>query len=237
VVLSVGGNDLGFEGLVLQCAFAYGLQSGPCNTAAQAQVNALFAGTMNGVGQAVDRIRAVMSAAGYKPHSYRLILQSYPSPLPRAAEIRYPESDVNARVTVGHCPFYDADLNWTRDSFIPHLAAGLRLVAASHRVEFLDLSNFLQGREVCSKSTQLSTPSNPPSREQSEWVRFIDYPPLLGSLPPLQGDVNESLHPNAYAQRALGRCLTLVWRLGEDRSDDPTLHQRPARACAGTLQR
>lgn len=238
VVLSVGGNDLGFEGLVLQCAFAYGLQSGPCNTAAQAQVNALFAGTMNGVGRALDRIRGVMSATGYKPHSYRLILQSYPSPLPRAAEIRYPESDVNARVTVGHCPFYDADLNWTRDSFIPQLAAGLRFVAASHRVEYLDLSNFLQGREVCSKNSQLATPSSPPNPKRSEWARFIDYPAYLGlPLPPLQGDVNESLHPNGYAQRALGRCLTLVWRLGDDRGDDPVLHQRPPGACAGAFER
>jgi hypothetical protein len=26
-----------------------------------------------------------------------------------------------------------------------------------------------------------------------------------------QGDLQESFHPNAYAQRGLGRCLTLLW--------------------------
>jgi hypothetical protein len=26
-----------------------------------------------------------------------------------------------------------------------------------------------------------------------------------------QGDLQESFHPNAYAERGLGRCLTLLW--------------------------
>jgi hypothetical protein len=26
-----------------------------------------------------------------------------------------------------------------------------------------------------------------------------------------QGDLQESFHPNAYAQRGVGRCLTLLW--------------------------
>jgi lysophospholipase L1-like esterase len=210
VVLSVGGNDLGFAQAIENCAFAYGFGAGPCNASEQALVDSALPGAVAGVGAALDRIRAVLAAAGYARHRYRLVLQSYPSPVPRADEERYAESDFAGRVFTGRCPFYDADLNWARDSLVPQIAAALRSVAATRGVEFLDLRDALQGREVCAKTAQLATPSSPPSPTRSEWVRFIDYPPGL-SLPPLQGDFNESLHPNAYAQRALGRCLTLAW--------------------------
>jgi hypothetical protein len=212
VVLSVGGNDLGFEGLITNCAFAYGLSSGPCNASAQAQVDSAMPGALAGVSAALDKIRAVLTAAGYPGHRYRLVLQSYPSPIPRAAEVRYLESDFAGRLSTGHCPFYDADLNWARDSFVPQLAAELRRVAASHGATFLDLQDALQGREACAAAALQATASSPPSPLRSEWVRFIDYPPVASFLPPLQGDVLESMHPNAFGQRALGTCLTLAWR-------------------------
>ena len=207
VVLSVGGNDLGFESIIVNCVFAYAFVSGPCNASEQAQVDSALPGTMAGVGAALDKIRAVLTAAGYRPHRYRLVLQSYPSPVPRADEARYAQSDFAGRVFTGHCPFYDADLTWARDSLVPQIANALHAVAASRGVEFLDLQDALQGREVCSKRTQLAAPSSPPSPRLSEWARFIDTP----ELGPQQGDQQESFHPNAYAQRALGRCLTLVW--------------------------
>ena len=65
---------------------------------------------MAGVGKAIDEIRAVMSGAGYSSSSYRLVLQSYPSPVPRAAENRYPEARQHT-LLIGGCPFYDADLD------------------------------------------------------------------------------------------------------------------------------
>ena len=56
---------------------------------------------------------------------------------------------------------------------------------------------------------ELASSSNPPSPERSEWVRF-----LAGLV---QGDVQESFHPNAYGQQAMGRCLSLVVaRSGDD---------------------
>ena len=41
-----------------------------------------------------------------------------------------------------------------------------------------------------------------PTAQTSEWVRFLDTD--------VQGYTQESLHPNAYGQRAMGRCYTLL---------------------------
>ena len=83
------------------------------------------------------------------------------------------------------------------------IAGNLRSVAAAKGAQFLDLRDMLQGREVCSRATSLATSSNPPSPTRSEWARF-----LVSGIG--QGDLQESFHPNAYGERALGRCLTLV---------------------------
>ncbi|MGW4892745.1 ATP-binding protein [Kitasatospora sp. NPDC004240] len=90
----------------------------------------------------------------------------------------------------------------------------LELVAAlwSHRFghggleeerHWLDRTLML-GTAVCSTATRMATPSSPPTATGSEWARFMD----LGTT--VQGAVEESFHPNYYAQQALGRCLTLL---------------------------
>jgi hypothetical protein len=72
-------------------------------------------------------------------------------------------------------------------------------------VQFLDLREALAGKEVCARGTQLATPLAGPAPERSEWVRFL--PPTVGQA---QGELQESLHPNAYGQAAFGRCLELL---------------------------
>ncbi len=204
IVMSIGGNDLGFSSIVEACLEAYLAKTGPCNPTQQANLNAKFPAMAAGVAKAISEVRAVMSSAGYSNSDYRFVLQSYPSVIPRASENRYAESDPS-RSAVGGCPFYDADSNWARDSVVEQISDHLRYVAVSDGVQFLDLHNALQGHEICSTSDSLATPTNPPSSSGSEWGRFIN------ESTPTQGDLQESFHPNAYAQMALGRCLTLLW--------------------------
>ena len=45
------------------------------------------------VGKAIDEVRAVMSDLGYLRSQYRIVLQSYPSAIARASELRVPEID------------------------------------------------------------------------------------------------------------------------------------------------
>lgn len=205
VVLSIGGNDLGFADIIQACATDWTTSSADdpeyCYDDQQPQVDARMPGAMAAVGRAADEVRAVMADAGYAQSDYRFVLQSYPSPVPRGAEDRYPESGWS-RLDTGGCPFWNRDLDWARDSLVTQISDNLRSVAAGRGLEFLDLRDTLQGREVCSTAASLS--DGAPSPTTSEWTRF-----LVSGVG--QGDLQESFHPNAYAQRGIGRCLTLLW--------------------------
>ncbi|GAA4841230.1 GDSL-type esterase/lipase family protein [Kitasatospora terrestris] len=203
ITLSIGGNDLGFSDVISTCVQDYMVWWSYCNDDQQAAVDGRMAGAMAGVGKSIDEIRAVMANAGYASGSYRIVLQSYPSPVPRTAENRYPESGWS-RTNTGGCPFWNQDADWARDSLVPQISDALAGVAAAKGVQFLDLRDMLQGREVCSKATRLATPTTAPSATTSEWARFLD----LGTT--VQGATQESFHPNYYGQLALGRCLTLM---------------------------
>ena len=205
IVLSIGGNDLGFSSIVTACAEAYATGGAPCQPSEQAAINSAFPTAMAGVGKAIDEVRAVMAADGYKPGSYTFILQSYPSAMPRGSEIRVPEINKPARETVDGCPFYDSDATWARDSVGAQISGGLKSVAASRGVRFMDLQNLLQGREMCSVHTRLATPLQGPSPTTSDWVRFLNLPAVEA-----QGQLQETFHPNAYGQQAFGHCLTLM---------------------------
>lgn len=205
ITLSIGGNDLGFADVITACAKDYLIWYSYCHTDQQAAIDAKMDAAMAGVGKSIDEIRAVMSADGYAAGSYRIVLQSYPSPIPRSTENRYSESGWD-RANIGGCPFWDADADWARDSMVPQIANRLAGVAADRGVQFLDLRDVLQGREVCSTATAMAAPGTAPSPTTSEWARFVD-----AGLSASQGTVQESMHPNAYGQLALGRCLTLLY--------------------------
>ncbi|MFD9125610.1 GDSL-type esterase/lipase family protein [Kitasatospora sp. NPDC059571] len=203
ITLSVGGNDLGFADVISTCVQDYEIWYSYCNDDQQAAVDAKMSTAMAGVGKSIDEVRAVMSAAGYASGSYRIVLQSYPSPIPRSSENRYPESGWS-RTSTGGCPFWDGDATWARDTLVPEISDHLAAVAAAKGVQFLDLRDLLQGREVCSTATRLAAPGTAPSATTSEWARFLD----MGTT--TQGTLQESFHPNYYAELALGRCLTLL---------------------------
>ncbi|WP_234327210.1 GDSL-type esterase/lipase family protein [Streptomyces sp. NRRL WC-3742] len=205
ITLSIGGNDLGFSGVISDCVQDYLIWYSYCHDSAQSSIDSKMPTAMAGVGKAIDEIRAVMAGAGYAQGDYRLVLQSYPSPIPRSAEMRYPESGWS-RSDTGGCPFWDGDADWARDTMVPQISTALAGVAAAKGAQFLDLSDMLQGREVCSTATSQPTASTGPSATTSEWARFLD-----GGLNSTQGVLQESMHPNYYGQAALGRCLTLLW--------------------------
>ncbi|WP_329561708.1 GDSL-type esterase/lipase family protein [Kitasatospora sp. NBC_01266] len=204
ITLSIGGNDLGFSDVITSCAEDYVVWDSYCAATEQSAIESKMPAAMAGVGKSIDEIRAAMAGDGYAPSSYRIVLQSYPSPIPRSSENRYSESGWD-RVNTGGCPFWNADSDWARDTMVPEVSDQLAQVAAAKGVQFMDLRDFLQGREVCSTATQLATPDSPPSATTSEWARFVD----AGTT--TQGTTQESMHPNYYAQQALGRCLTLLW--------------------------
>ena len=200
VVLSIGGNDLGFSSIVGACVAAYLYGTPPCSTSQQAGVDARLPGVAAAVTATVQDVRATMAAAGYAARDYRFVLQSYPNSIPAAGKNRYSGTAPDARASVGGCPFLDVDADWSRDSLSPALTGMLAGVAEGTGVQFLDLSGAFRGHELCAATARQST--GRPRSATSEWFRFVD---LAG-----QGDSAESLHPNYFGQKALGRCLALA---------------------------
>lgn len=129
IMLSIGGNDLGFASIVRDCITAYVTRTGPCEPSQQQKIDALKPEVIANVGRAIDEVRAVMSEAGYATDDYRLIVQTYPLVVPRAAENRYPE--FSPERTINGCPFYDQDFDWARDRAAPQIGAVVKAGANS----------------------------------------------------------------------------------------------------------
>jgi lysophospholipase L1-like esterase len=209
VVLSVGGNDLGFGDIIADCAKGYLFGTHRCRPGWEDKVTAYFEQLRADVGATVKAIKEVVNAA-QGTGTYRFVLQSYPSPLPAAEDFRIPEQ--GHRFSEGGCPVWNSDADWARRELVPSIAAQLRTVAAERNVRFLDLQHAFDGREVCAvrsrQARQGDTAANPVPGTESEWVRWV----VTGYS--AQGDLQESMHPNFYGQRALGTCLRLVHQQG-----------------------
>ena len=198
IVLSIGGNDLGFGNIVTACVAAYLYGTPPCSTQEAAILGAL-PNVATAVTATVADVRATMAQAGYRSRDYRLVLQSYPASSPAANNRRYSGTAPDARASVGGCPFLDADATWARNTLTPALSKALDGVARKSGAQFLDLTDAFRGHELCAASAQQST--GRPRSASSEWFRFVDLA--------RQGEPSESLHPNYFGQKALGRCLAL----------------------------
>jgi hypothetical protein len=199
VVLTISANDFGFSDRVINCTLDWIAGTGPCNSAEQAAMNSLQPAAQAGLAKAIDEIRAVMAQAGYSTSQYRLVLSGYTSPVPVASQVRYQGSD---RWWDGGCPFYDADFNWAKTGATPFIVNSMKTVAAQKGVQFLDVQEALDGHELCNIHDQLVSSS--PNPVTAEWVRWIN----TGIT---EGDAQESAHPNAYGQKAIGKCLQLIY--------------------------
>ncbi len=200
VVLTILANDVGFADRVINCTVAWILGLPECSASEQAAINAALPNGQTGLRKAVDEIRAVMAQAGYAPSQWKLVIAGYSSPVPARADVRYSGSD---KWNKGGCPFHDNDFNWAKNVATPSIVNAMAAVAAEKGVQFLDVRDALNGHEVCHRSSAL-VGSGGPNPATAEWVRWVN----TGCC---QGDAQESVHPNAYGQRALGKCLQLMY--------------------------
>ena len=199
VVLTILANDVGFADRVINCTAAWILGLGPCASSEQAAINSLMPAAKDGLRKSIDEVRAVMAAAGYSPSQWRFVIAGYASPVPARADVRYSGDD---KWWTGGCPFYDSDFDWAKYTATPSIVDAMRQVAAEKGVQFLDVQASLDGHQVCHRSSSLVTSS--PNSATHEWVRWVN----TGCC---QGDAQESVHPNAFGQRAIGKCVALIY--------------------------
>ena len=216
VVLTVGANDVGFGGLVAGCALDWARSDvgapALCRGGAQADIEAALPAMERGLVKALRAIRATMAGAGYQRDDYRLVVMGYASPFPAGAWIRYPE-DGWSRLNQGGCPIWNADADWAAGAGIGSIVTAMRAAAVAAGAEFLDLRQALDGHQLCDRRSR-RVGSAGPSPASAEWVRRLAF---------VQGSSRESLHPNAYGQRAIGACLGFLYA-----------RPRGDYACAGT---
>lgn len=204
IVLTVGANDVGFGELVAGCALDWARSSEDdpilCRDDAQESVEAALPAMERGLEKALRGVQATMAAAGYRRSEYRLVTMGYASPFPAGRWIRYPE-DGWSRLVEGGCPVWNGDADWAAGEATGSIVAAMRRAAAARGAEFLDLRHALDGHQLCDRRSGRVGPRGP-SPVSAEWVRRLSF---------LQGSTRESLHPNAYGQRAIGACLALFY--------------------------
>lgn len=204
VVVTVGANDVGFGDLVAECALAWARspEDDPrtCHAEAQAEIEAALPAAERKIRLALAGARQALAAAGERPSEYRLVAMGYASPFPSGRWFRYPEEGWS-RLNRGGCPIWNADADWAAGAATGSLAAAMRTAAAAVGAEFLDVRRALEGHQLCDRRSH-RVGADGPSPLDAEWVRRLSF---------LQGSTRESLHPNAYGQRALGACIALLY--------------------------
>jgi hypothetical protein len=204
IVLTVGANDVGFGELVAGCALSWARSSvaepALCRDGAQADVEAALPELRRGLRKALRGVREALEEAGYRRSNYRLLTMGYASPFPAGHWFRYPE-DGWSRLNEGGCPVWDADADWAAGEGTDSIVAAMHAAAAVAGAEFLDLRHALDGHQLCDRRSRRVGPEGP-SPASAEWVRRLAF---------VQGSGRESLHPDAYGQRAIGACIGLVY--------------------------
>ncbi|MFB6894327.1 hypothetical protein ACFCX4_34055 [Kitasatospora sp. NPDC056327] len=219
VALSIGGNDLQFSDIVTSCATKFMIPnpfSPRCEGAWRSTFEAALGPVENKVVETIGAIRGAMTDAGYDSTPYRLVAQSYPSPLARSTEYRYPTESYD-RQNLGGCPFFNSDADWAANEVIPRIGAMVQRAAQRGGASYLDLTGAFAGHELCSVNAGQATAHDrlnlPIPREHAEWVRWVA---TVSPFATPQGTTQEYVHPNAYGQQALSKCLESAYASGGD---------------------
>ncbi len=228
VSVSIGGNDFNFASIVQSCVvnFLYSPtwakdyckdDSSVVSNFTAANVSAVKAR----ISGSFRNVQAAMRNAGYADTSWTLLVQTYPSPLPRGSGIRYSQSGYS-RQSTGGCGFWNADADWANDYALPTINSTVTgAVAASGlpNAKVLDLSSAFNGRRLCESTVGLyeekgiASWQSAGAVDQTEWVNQIrTVSTCCGSSSPYY--IQESLHPNYWAQLATRSCVRQAYNGG-----------------------
>ncbi|MQA02780.1 MAG: hypothetical protein GEV07_08700 [Streptosporangiales bacterium] len=190
VVLSIGGNDVGFSDLVLDCIKAYFRLGERCQDKWADKLPAELEQAAPNIARSLADIRTVMNDAGYADGDYQLVLQSYPSPVTEKNRYTFTKAFEG-------CPIRDDDAQWARTRVVSQFAGTLSGVAADAGARFLDLSHAFYDREVCAEGIDHS----------QEWAKGVDID--VGQIQNGAGSniVQQSMHPNELGHAQFGTCV------------------------------
>ncbi|MEU4295201.1 hypothetical protein AB0E63_43870 [Kribbella sp. NPDC026596] len=218
VVVSIGGNDFNFAAIVTQCVQDFLLSpswfpdycrddSSVVNNFTSANITAV----RGRIATAFQNIRTAMRNAGYGDNAWSLVVQTYPSPIPAASGFRYGQSGYT-RQSVGGCGFWNADADWANSTALVNINNTVRAAMGQSgltNTRLLELQSAFNGRRLCENTVGLyeevglSSWTQPTAVDKTEWINQIRTVTTVGSNYYIQ----ESLHPNYWAQLALRSCV------------------------------
>ena len=208
ILLTIGGNDMGFGPLMAACMGAFSVPwpfttrcqdtayaSGITSDAALAEVGRKVQG-------AIERTHATMRAAGYEDGSWQLIVQGYP----RLIDVpnRYPETFAD-RLFGGACPLYDADVRWLNDRFAALMrefagAAQRASATTGMPIRWVDITEAFAGRELCARDA-----ARVDAIPADQIVAKAERVGMVRIFPPFSPF--EPFHPNQIGQQAVQACV------------------------------
>jgi hypothetical protein len=234
VMVGIGGNDFNFASIVQTCVTDFlGSPSwfpDYCNDDSSVTANftaANISAVQAKVATGLQNVRAAMRNAGYADSGWSMVVQTYPSPIPNSAGFRYSQSGYT-RQNTGGCGFWNKDADWANGTALPTINATVRnAIAASGvaGVKTLELASAFNGRRLCENTVGLYEEKGLTSWQQAgavdqtEWVNQIRTVSTVGT----NYYVQESLHPNYWAQMGLRSCVRQVWNGGAVRGGACTI--------------
>jgi hypothetical protein len=228
VVALIGANDYGFADIVQQCVLDWltspswwkdYCRDDSSMTAKFTAAN--VAAITTRVKNAFLNLRTAMSNAGYADGSWTLLAQTYSSPLPRGAQIRYSQNGFT-RQTVGGCGTWNADADWANDTVVATLNSTVRNAAAATgltNLKVFEAQNALVGHRLCENTDGLLEEQGLASwhsagaADRSEWVSQIRTTTTLFGPYQLQEDA----HPSYWGELALRNCARQAYNAGAPR--------------------
>ena len=230
VVVSIGGNDFNFADVVQSCVTDF-LTSPTwfpdyCNDDSSVTANftsANVSAVKTKIATALQNVRTAMRNAGYADTAWTMLVQTYPSPIPNGSGFRYSESGYT-RQNTGGCGFWNADADWANATALPTInstVTGAISQAGITNSKTLDLASAFNGRRLCENTVGLyeekglTSWTQPGAVDQTEWINQIRTVSTCCSGSPYY--IQESLHPNYWAQLATRSCVRQAWNAGVPR--------------------
>jgi hypothetical protein len=228
VVVMIGANNYGFADIVTRCVANWltspswwkNYCSDDTDMTSRFTAARIAAETTN-VKDALLRVNAAMTNAGYSTSQYTILGQTYWSPIGRGSQNRYPESGWT-RQSIGGCGTWNRDLDWANDTVVPALNTTTRDAASQTgltNIKILDMQTALNGRRLCENTVGLleekglASWRSPGSVDTSEWVAQIRTTSTL--LGPYQ--LQEDAHASYWGQLAMRNCLRQAYNMGDVR--------------------
>jgi hypothetical protein len=225
VTVLIGANNFGFADIVQTCVQDFLLSpswwKNYCHD--DSNVTAYFtpsyvAAQVTAIKGAILNVRQAMLNDGYSDGAYKIIVQTYSSPIPNGAGIRYSQSGYT-RQSTGGCGFWNADADWANSTAVPTIDNSVKNGAAQtglSNIVILDDQNALVGRRLCENTVGLleekglASWQSPGAVDKTEWVSQIRTTTTLFGPYQLQEDA----HPSYWGQLALRNCLRQAYNGG-----------------------